>query len=197
MIDNKDLPIQEYLAVKKEAYYSMILLLVNAVITVGLSFVLLYSGSRQRIFESIMFGSLFLISAFIVRPYWMKKKSFEAQYPELAGISIKGASVPSSYLLKRILVFSGEFILLLVTFNAQYHPVKHQENPNPPVISNNSADSSSSSSSVDSSSEVQSSEEGSKRVVHVPTLGDIEVDLGSIESSSSSEENESEVSANE
>ncbi|KXT71282.1 hypothetical protein [Streptococcus cristatus] len=197
MDSNKTLPVQEYLAVKKEAYYSMTLMLLVAFSAAGLSFVLLYSGSRQRIFESIMIGSLLLISSFVVRPYWVKKRAFETAYPELKAMSIRGAKVPSSYLMKRILVFSGEFILLIITFNSHYHPIKPQENLYVPQISDTSSDRSLSSSDDASVSEESSPEGSGKKVVHVPTVGDVEVDLGSIRSSISQSENESEVSTNE
>ena len=49
----KDLLIKEYLRVKKEAIYSRIIFLLTAVTGAILSFILVYSRSRNLIFENV------------------------------------------------------------------------------------------------------------------------------------------------
>lgn len=49
----KDLLIKEYLRVKKEAIYSRIIFLLTAVTGAILSFILVYSKSRNLIFENV------------------------------------------------------------------------------------------------------------------------------------------------
>lgn len=182
MKQDETLPVNEYLVAKKEAYYGLAFIIVVVIISASLSFVLLYSGSRQRVFESIMISSILFISAFIVRPYWNRKKALETRYPALTGLSIRGVKVPSSYLIKRIIVFLAELLLLITTFSTQYRPVKQQEYIDRPI--NMYEDSSTASSTESTSSDTGEASESEKKKVHVPTLGDIEIDLGSTENSS-------------
>ena len=49
----KDLLIKEYLRVKKEAIYSRIIFLLTAITGAILSFILVYSKSRNLIFENV------------------------------------------------------------------------------------------------------------------------------------------------
>lgn len=196
MKQDETLPVNEYLVAKKEAYYGLAFIIVVVIISASLSFVLLYSGSRQRVFESIMISSILFISAFIVRPYWNRKKALETRYPALTGLSIRGVKVPSSYLTKRIIVFLAELLLLITTFSTQYRPVKQQEYINTPI--NMYEDSSSTTSSTENTaSDTEEASESEKKKVHVPTLGDIEIDLGSTENSSQESSGESEGVTNE
>ena len=78
----KELPIKEYLRVKKEAIYSRLIFLLTAVTGAILSFILIHSGSRNLIFENISIGLVVFAGIFISRPYWTKKKQYENQYPE-------------------------------------------------------------------------------------------------------------------
>ena len=49
----KELPIKEYLRIKKEAIYSRIIFLLTAITGAILSFILVYSRSRNLIFENV------------------------------------------------------------------------------------------------------------------------------------------------
>lgn len=192
MKENEKLPIMEYLAVRKGAYYMVALLVFFTLASAGLSFVLLYSGSPQRGFESIMTGSLFFIAAFVVRPYWAKKRAYETDHPHLKGLTTKGIKVSGAFAMKCLAFFVGELIVLVMAFSTNYRPTVFQEQQYIPSIH----DPSSSKERELSTDGVYVNEDGTT-TVRVPTVGDIEVDFRDKIGSSDTSESESEVLADE
>lgn len=193
MKENEKLPIMEYLAARKEAYYMVALLALFTLASAVMAFVLLYSGSPQRSFESIMTGSLFFMAAFVVRPYWAKKRAYETDYPKLKGLTTKGIKVPGVFLMKCLVVLVGELTILMMAFSTYYRPTVYQERQYIPNIN----DPSSSKERELSTDGVYVNEDGTT-TVRVPTVGDIKVDFrDKIGSSETSEGSESEVIADE
>lgn len=95
---DKDLLIKEYLRARKEAIYSRVIFLLTAVTGAILSFILVYSKSRNLIFENVSIGLVVFAGIVISRPYWTKKKQYENQYPELKGMSTRGAEASGNFL---------------------------------------------------------------------------------------------------
>ena len=100
----KELPIKEYLRVKKEAIYSRLIFLLTAITGAILSFILVYSRSRNLIFENISIGLVVFAGVVISRPYWTKKKQYENQYPELKGTH----TAYSKHCSKEFLYYKGD-----------------------------------------------------------------------------------------
>jgi len=123
----KELPIKEYLRAKKEAIYSRIIFLLTAVTGAILSFILVYSKSRNLIFENVSIGLVVFAGIVISRPYWTKKKQYENQYPELKGMSTRGAEVSGNFLGKHLIVYPAILVYMVWAFFASYHPVQNQE----------------------------------------------------------------------
>ena len=123
----KELPIKEYLRVKKEAIYSRLIFLLTAVTGAILSFILIHSGSRNLIFENVSIGLVVFAGIVISRPYWTKKKQYEAQYPELKGMSTRGAEVSGNFWGKHLIVYPAILVYMVWAFFASYHPVQNQE----------------------------------------------------------------------
>ena len=121
----KELPIKEYLRIKKEAIYSRLIL--TAVTGAILSFILIHSGSRNLIFENISIGLVVFAGIFISRPYWTKKKQYENQYPELKGMSTRGAEASGNFWGKHLIVYPAILVYMVWAFFAYYHPVQNQE----------------------------------------------------------------------
>ena len=123
----KELPIKEYLRVKKEAIYSRLIFLLTAVTGAILSFILIHSGSRNLIFENVSIGLVVFAGIVISRPYWTKKKKYEAQYPELKGISTRGAQASGNFWGRHLIVYPAILVYMVWAFLAYYHPVQNQE----------------------------------------------------------------------
>ena len=123
----KELPIKEYLRVKKEAIYSRLIFLLTAVTGAILSFILVYSKSRNLIFENVSIGLVVFAGIVISRPYWTKKKQYENQYPELKGMSTRGAEASGNFLGKHLIVYPAILVYMVWAFFAYYHPVQNQE----------------------------------------------------------------------
>ena len=123
----KELPIKEYLRVKKEAIYSRLIFLLTAVTGAILSFILVYSKSRNLIFENVSIGLVVFAGIVISRPYWTKKKQYENQYPELKGMSTRGAEASGNFWGKHLIVYPAIFVYMAWAFFASYHPVQNQE----------------------------------------------------------------------
>jgi len=126
-VREKELPIKEYLRVKKEAIYSRLIFLLTAVTGAILSFILVYSKSRNLIFENVSIGLVVFAGIVISRPYWTKKKQYENQYPELKGMSTRGAEVSGNFLGKHLIVYPAILVYMVWAFFASYHPVQNQE----------------------------------------------------------------------
>lgn len=133
----KDLLIKEYLRVKKEAIYSRIILLLTAVTGAILSFVLIHSGSRNLIFENVSIGLVVFAGIVISRSYWTKKKRYEVQYPELKGMSTRGAEPSGDFWGRHLIVYPAILVYMFWAFFTYYHPVQNQEiiDGNLPAIS--------------------------------------------------------------
>ena len=123
----KELPIKEYLRVKKEAIYSRLIFLLTAVTGAILSFILIHSGSRNLIFENVSIGLVVFAGIVISRPYWTKKKQYENQYPELKGMSTRGAEASGNFWGKHLIVYPAILVYMVWAFFAYYHPVQNQE----------------------------------------------------------------------
>ena len=123
----KELPIKEYLRVKKEAIYSRLIFLLTAITGAILSIILVYSRSRNLIFENVSIGLVVFAGIVISRPYWTKKKQYENQYPELKGMSTRGAEVSGNFLGKHLIVYPAILVYMVWAFFASYHPVQNQE----------------------------------------------------------------------
>ena len=123
----KDLLIKEYLRVKKEAIYSRIIFLLTAITGAILSFILVYSRSRNLIFENVSIGLVVFAGVVISRPYWTKKKQYENQYPELKGMSTRGTEASGNFWGKHLIVYPAIFVYMAWAFFASYHPVQNQE----------------------------------------------------------------------
>ena len=123
----KELPIKEYLRVKKEAIYSRLIFLLTAVTGAILSFILVYSKSRNLIFENVSIGLVVFAGIVISRPYWTKKKQYENQYPELKGMSTRGTEASGNLWGKHLIVYPAIFVYMAWAFFASYHPVQNQE----------------------------------------------------------------------
>ena len=123
----KELPIKEYLRVKKEAIYSRLIFLLTAVTGAILSFILVYSKSRNLIFENVSIGLVVFAGIVISRPYWTKKKQYENQYPELKGTSTRGTEASGNFWGKHLIVYPAIFVYMAWAFFASYHPVQNQE----------------------------------------------------------------------
>ena len=123
----KELPIKEYLRVKKEAIYSRLIFLLTAVTGAILSFILIHSGSRNLIFENVSIGLVVFAGIVISRPYWTKKKQYENQYPELKGMSTRGTEASGNFWGKHLIVYPAIFVYMAWAFFASYHPVQNQE----------------------------------------------------------------------
>ena len=133
----KELPIKEYLRVKKEAIYSRLIFLLTAITGAILSFILVYSRSRNLIFENVSIGLIVFAGIVISRPYWTKKKQYEVQYPELKGISTRGAEASGNFWGKHLIVYPAILVYMVWAFFTYYHPVQDQEiiDVNLPAIS--------------------------------------------------------------
>ncbi|EGF16315.1 hypothetical protein J1C81_05245 [Streptococcus sanguinis] len=123
----KELPIKEYLRVKKEAIYSRVIFLLTAITGAILSFILIHSGSRNLIFENVSIGFVVFAGIVISRPYWTKKQQYEAQYPELKGMSTRGAEASGNFWGKHLIVYPAILVYMVWAFFAYYHPVQNQE----------------------------------------------------------------------
>ncbi|MBZ2037601.1 hypothetical protein K1J08_02505 [Streptococcus sanguinis] len=123
----KELPIKEYLRVKKEAIYSRVIFLLTAVTGAILSFILIHSGSRNLIFENVSIGLVVFAGVVISRPYWTKKKQYENQYPELKGMSTRGTEASGNFWGKHLIVYPAILVYMAWAFFASYHPVQNQE----------------------------------------------------------------------
>ena len=123
----KELPIKEYLRVKKEAIYSRIIFLLTAVTGAILSFILVYSRSRNLIFENFSIGLVVFAGIAMSRSYWTKKQRYEAKYPELKGMSTRGAEASGNFWGRHLIVYPAILVYMVWAFFASYHPVQNQE----------------------------------------------------------------------
>lgn len=123
----KELPIKEYLRVKKEAIYRRVIFLLTAITGAILSFILIHSGSRNLIFENVSIGLVVFAGIVISRPYWTKKKQYENQYPELKGMSTRGTEASGNFWGKHLIVYPAIFVYMAWAFFASYHPVQNKE----------------------------------------------------------------------
>ena len=123
---DKDLLIKEYLRARKEAIYSRVIFLLTAVTGAILSFILVYSKSRNLIFENVSIGLVVFAGIVISRPYWTKKKQYENQYP-LKGMSTRGAEASGNFWGKHLIVYPAILVYMVWAFFAYYHPVQNQE----------------------------------------------------------------------
>ena len=125
----KELPIKEYPRVKKEAIYSRLIFLLTAITGAILSFILVYSRSRNLIFENVSIGLVVFAGIVISRPYWTKKKQYEAQYPELKGISTRGAEASGNFWGRHLIVYPAILVYMAWAFFPSYHPLQTQHIP--------------------------------------------------------------------
>ena len=123
----KELPIKEYLRVKKEAIYSRLIFLLTAITGAILSFILVYSRSRNLIFENVSIGLVVFAGIVISRPYWTKKKQYENQYPELKGMSTIGAEASGNFWGRHLIVYPAILVYMVWAFFTSYNPVQNQE----------------------------------------------------------------------
>lgn len=123
----KELPIKEYLRVKKEAIYSRLIFLLTAITGAILSFVLIHSGFRNLIFENVSIGLVVFAGIAMTRSYWTKKQRYEAKYPELKGMSTRGAEASGNFWGKHLIVYPAILVYMVWAFFASYHPVQNQE----------------------------------------------------------------------
>ena len=113
----KELPIKEYLRVKKEAIYRRLIFLLTAITGAILSFILIHSGSRNLIFENVSIGLVVFAGIVISRPYWTKKKQYENQYPELKGMSTRGTEASGNFWGKHLIVYPAIFVYMAWAFS--------------------------------------------------------------------------------
>ena len=123
----KELPNKEYLRVKKQAIYSRLIFLLTAVTGAILSFILIHSRSRNLIFENVSIGLVVFAGIVISRPYWTKKKQYEAQYPELKGISTRGAEASGNFWGRHLIVYPAILVYMVWAFFTSYNTVQNQD----------------------------------------------------------------------
>ena len=101
--------------------------MLTAVTGAILSFILVYSRSRNLIFENVSIGLVVFVGIVISRPYLTKKKQYENQYPELKGMSTRGAEASGNFWGRHLIVYPAIFVYMAWAFFASYHPVQNQE----------------------------------------------------------------------